>query len=314
MLWLADLMGMMAVGAVTFIETGANDDSNNLEPSAVGTPEDDILSGTNSSDNLLGGQGDDQIGGYDGQDTIDGSEVDDDLQGADGDDQLLGADGADTLHREARNDALYGGDEDDTLYGNNSNDTMHGGAGNDALQGSAENDNLSRDIGADALQGGLDDDTLSGGLGTDSLFGGWGNNLLNEVENDTAISGTQDIDQADFLNGSGGDDTILAGQDDIVTAGAVDDTIMVGDWITEGHAAQIIDFNADEDSIVLVWDNAAGDEPTIDLAPHPTVADLTQILMNSKAVADVDTDSDIALTDIALIAKSLAKTGIIANV
>ena len=48
--------------------------------------------------------------------------------------------------------------------------------------------------------------------------------------------------------------------------------------------------------------------------PHPTVADLTQILMNSKAVADVDTDSDIALTDIALIAKSLAKTGIIANV
>ena len=80
-----------------------------------------------------------------------------------------------------------------------------------ALEGSAENDNLSRDIGADALQGGLDDDTLSGGLGNNSLFGGWGNNLLNEVENDTAISGTQDIDQADFLNGSGGDDTILAG-------------------------------------------------------------------------------------------------------
>ena len=64
----------------------------------------------------------------------------------------------------------------------------------------------------------------------------------------------------------------------------------------------------------MVWDDAAGDEPTIDLAPHPTDADLTQILMNGEAVADVDTDDDIALTDIALIAQSLAKTGVIANV
>jgi hypothetical protein len=314
MLWLAGLMGMMAVGAVTFFETNSSDDAADMSPETVGTPQDDILSGTNGNDNLLGGQGDDQIGGYNGEDTIDGGDGDDDLHGANGDDQLLGADGADTLHGEAGNDALYGGDDDDTLYGNNSNDTMHGGAGNDALQGSAGNDNLSGDIGSDALQGGLDDDTLSGGLGNDSLFGGWGNDLLNGVEDDTATAGIQDIDQADFLNGGGGDDTILAGQDDIVTAGAGNDTIVLGDWITEGHAAQIIDFNADEDSILLIWDDAAGDEPTIDLAPHPTDTDLTQILMDGEAVADVDADSHIVLTDIALIPQSLAQTGVIANV
>jgi Ca2+-binding RTX toxin-like protein len=304
MLWLAGLMGMMAVRAVTFFETESRDDAAGMSPETVGTPQDDILSGTNGNDNLLGGQGDDQIGGYDGED---------DLHGAGGNDQLLGADGSDTLHGEAGNDALYGGDDDDTLYGNNFNDTMHGGAGNDALQGSAGNDNLSGDIGSDDLQGGLDDDTLSGGLGNDSLFGGWGKDLLNGVEDNTATAGIQDIDQADFLNGGGGDDTILAGQDDIITAGAGDDTIVLGDWITEG-AAQLIDFNANEDSIILVWDDAAGDEPTIDLAPHPTDPDLTQIIMNGEAVADVDADSDIALTDIALIAQSLAKTGVIVNV
>ena len=67
MLWLAGLMGMMAVRAVTFFETESRDDAAGMSPETVGTPQDDILSGTNGNDNLLGGQGDDQIGGYDGE-------------------------------------------------------------------------------------------------------------------------------------------------------------------------------------------------------------------------------------------------------
>lgn len=173
---------------------------------------------------------------------------------------------------------------------------------------------ISGDLGADALQGGLDNDTLSGGLGEDTLFGGWGDDQLNGVEDDTNVDGIQDTDDADFLNGGGGNDQILAGKDDIVTAGAGDDTIVLGDWITEGHAAQITDFNGDEDNILLVWDDAAGDEPTVGLQINPTNPDLIQILMNGTAVADLDAGSDIELSDIVLIAQSLAQTGFIANV
>jgi hypothetical protein len=201
-----------------------------------------------------------------------------------------------------------------SLYGNNLNDPMHGGAGNDALQGSAGNDNLSGDLGADALQGGLDNDTLTGGQGADTLFGGWGDDQLNGVEDDTSIDGIQDTDDADFLNGGGGNDQILAGQGDIVTAGTGNDTIVLGDWITEGHAAQITDFNGDDDTILLVWDDAAGDEPKVDLQINPTNPDLMQILMNGTAIADVDAGSDIELSDIVLVAQSIAQTGVIANV
>ena len=260
MLWLAGLMGMMAVGAVTFIDSGLQSESDEATTPTLGTDQDDILSGTVGPDALDGGAG------------------------------------------------------DDTLFGNNLNDTMSGGAGNDALQGSAGNDNLSGGAGADALQGGLNNDTLSGGLGADTLFGGWGDDQLNGVEDDARIDGIQDIDDADFLNGGGGDDQIIAGQNDIVTTGTGNDTVVLGDWITEGHTAQIMDFNCDEDNILLVWDDADGEEPTVDLQPNPTNPDLIQILMNGTAVADVDAGSDIELSDIVLIAQSLAQTGVIANV
>jgi Ca2+-binding RTX toxin-like protein len=191
---------------------------------------------------------------------------------------------------------------------------MHGGDGDDALQGSAGNDSLLGDSGADALQGGLDDDTLSGGQGADSLFGGWGNDVLNGVEDDTNIDGIQDIDDADYLNGGGGDDQILVGQGDIVTAGAGEDTIVLGDWITEGHAAEITDFDSEEDSILVVWDDAAGEEPGVELQLHPDDPGLIQILLDGTAVADLDSASGIELEDIALVAQSLAQTGLIANI
>jgi Ca2+-binding RTX toxin-like protein len=287
MLWLAGLIGMMAVGAVTFIESGTEEDSDGEITFKKGTDGNDVLSG-----------------GLDA----------DDLRGDDGNDTLFGSVGADTLSGEAGNDALYGGDDDDTLFGNNADDTMHGGGGNDALQGSAGNDNLSGDQGADALQGGLDNDTLSGGLGEDSLFGGWGNDQLNGVEDDTTVAGIQDIDGADFLNGGGGDDQIIAGQNDVVTGGSGEDTLVLGDWITDGNAVQIMDFDETEDSIILIWDDAVGEEPTVDLQINPDYPDLIQILMDGEAVADVDSNSGIVLSDIALVAQSLADTGVFAKV
>jgi anionic cell wall polymer biosynthesis LytR-Cps2A-Psr (LCP) family protein len=51
-LWLASLMGMVVVGAVTFFETQSSDDTADMSPESVETPQDDILSGNNGNDNL----------------------------------------------------------------------------------------------------------------------------------------------------------------------------------------------------------------------------------------------------------------------
>jgi hypothetical protein len=137
------------------------------------------------------------------------------------------------------------------------------------------------------------------------------NTPASSTDQDDILSGTVG---EDALDGGAGDDQIIAGQNDIVTTGTGNDTVVLGDWITEGHTAQIMDFNCEEDNILLVWDDANGEEPTVDLQPNPTNPNLIQILMNGTAVADVDAGSDIELSDIVLIAQSLAQTGVIANV
>ena len=50
---------MMAVGAVTFIESGTQSDSDEETTSITGSEKDDILSGTRGPDALDGGVGDD---------------------------------------------------------------------------------------------------------------------------------------------------------------------------------------------------------------------------------------------------------------
>lgn len=316
MLWLAGLMGLMAVGAVTFVETGTDDDESDLTQLGNDSNEgdaslNDVLTGTDQSDVIDGGAGDDQIGGGDGADTLHGGTGNDDVYGGDDDDDLFGDEGDDTLHGQNGDDAIFGGDDADTFYGNNDDDVLHGGAGNDTLQGSEGDDLLFGDDDDDALQGGLDNDTLDGGMGEDTLFGGWGDDALSGIIDDPDADGIQDIDGLDFLNGGGGDDQITAGNLDVVTTGEGADEVILGDWITEGNSATITDFDALEDSIVLVWDDAQGDEPEIALEADPEDDSLIQVLMDGVAVATLDADSELDISDIALIPQSVAaSTGI----
>ena len=156
------------------------------------------------------------------------------------------------------------------------------------------------------MQGGLDDDTLSGGLGADSLFGGWGNDLVNGVVDNPDTAALDDMDGADFLNGGSGDDTVIAGNGDIVTAGDGADDIVLGDWIAEGGAASIVDFDGADDNILLVYDDAEETpEVTVQAAPdNPADA---QVLMDGVVVANVFGGAGLAASDIVMMPLSLAQ-------
>jgi len=336
----------MAVGAVSFIEPQpTEDDEDAIDPAqpapevaggtTVGLPEipednlepdydprggDDaallppldqteseavtLLSGTDYDDVLAGEDGNDRIRGLGGADDLTGGDGNDELRGDAGDDTLRGAAGNDTLHGQDGADIMQGGAADDVLFGHNANDMLSGGSGSDALQGSAGDDLLMGGEGDDTLQGGLDNDTLTGGTGADVLFGGWGNDVLSGLERNV---GGGDDDIGDFLNGGGGDDSILAGVGDVVAAGDGADEIVLGDWLSTGEAAQIMDYAPHDDSLVLVWDDSSADtaEPRIKVVINPEAADQTLIYLDDAIVASVN-GTDLVPGDIALIPLSTA--------
>ena len=117
-----------------------------------------------------------------------------------------------------------------------------------------------------------------------------------------------DTDSGDYLNGGGGDDMIAAGQGDIVTAGAGADSIAVGDWITGGNAAQIMDFSTEEDSLIVVYDDADGGEANVTLHPDEDGTGRQHVLLNGLHIASVENAGDLTLDHIALIPQSVIDT------
>jgi Ca2+-binding RTX toxin-like protein len=297
MLWLAGLMGLMAVGAVAFVdpETSAEDDDV-IEPTAqrtggdgteanlispINIPEDNFepdydprggddaallepytLSDADRVTLTDGTDADETLSGDDGNDRIRGLDGDDTLFGGDGNDELRGEDGDDVMQGDAGNDTLHGQDGSDAMRGGDADDALFGHNDDDALFGERGDDALEGSAGNDMLDGGAGDDTLSGGLDNDTLVGGVGVDVLfggwgNDVLIGLTHSDTGEDDDTDFLNGGGGDDIIIAGAGDIVTAGDGADQIVLGDWLASGEAVQILDYSAADDSLVLVWDDSS---------------------------------------------------------
>lgn len=317
MLWLAGMLGVMAVSAAVYVDISPDaEEDDHADTSGVGIEgQGDIISGSFENDTLTGGDETDQIGGYAGDDLIDGGAGNDAAHGAEGDDTLYGGIGDDSVHGDDGDDELYGGAGDDEMFGHNDDDVMRGGAGDDSLQGSAGDDKLSGDEGDDALQGGLGNDTLDGGAGHDALFGGWGNDVLSGVVDDPDVEGIQDSDARDFLNGGGGDDTILTGQDDIVNGGDGADQIIMGDWINEGHAAKIDGFEPVDDTLLFVWDDTdpENEEPDVSVVADPENDGCLQVLMGDVVVANVEGTEPLSTADISLIPLSSAfASGLIA--
>ncbi|WP_432542169.1 ExeM/NucH family extracellular endonuclease [Kineococcus sp. SYSU DK002] len=97
------------------LQTPAPATCGGLTPTIVGTPGDDVLTGTNGRDVIAGLGGDDVVTGGNGDDVLCGGDGDDVLRGGNGDDVLLGGAGDDALHGENGSDRLSGGAGDDVL-------------------------------------------------------------------------------------------------------------------------------------------------------------------------------------------------------
>lgn len=330
MLFLVGLMGLMAVGASALYGVGGTSMTEEYDPD-TGYPVDDefyaesagakqdvpdllmaeepdvfpeppqsggIVSGGTGDDIISGSPDFDQINGYEGDDRISGAGSGDNLLGAEGDDTILGEDGDDTIHGGPGFDALFGGNGDDQIYGHGEDDLLHGDDGDDSLVGSEGNDTLFGGDGDDALHGDLGDDTLEGGAGEDTLFGGWGDDVINGVPE------AGDDGETDFLNGGGGDDLIVAGAGDVVTSGEGSDTIALGDWLTRAHEAHIVDFTTGEDSLMLVYDDVAGEMPEVSVEADDSQPGTHHVIMNGVRIALVSGAQSLTLDDIVLVGQS----------
>lgn len=156
-----------------------------------GTPQRDVIVGTDGTDDIRarggddmvcaldgadeagGGSGDDRVFVGNGSDVGSGGSGDDRLAGVKGRDELAGGSGSDRLKGGLGNDELSGGAGDDRLRGNPGDDTLRGGSGDDQL-GGGPND--------DGVRGGSDDDRIRGGAGEDECSGGSGSNRLSGCE------------------------------------------------------------------------------------------------------------------------------------
>lgn len=211
-----------------------------------------------------------------------GTDGDDSLSGTGGNETMLGLEGDDVLWGRGGDDVIFAGDGDDVATGALGNDRVYGGAGDDVVSGL---------WGDDLLRGGSGDDVIIDTRGADTIFGDSGNDtiiasgFLDEQGLLTAaleadLSGTTlaeafadvmtaaDLDYSvdrdllgDVVNAGGGDDMVIFGLNDTVTGGAGADTLTGGDWITEGNAATVTDFDAEED--VLVYSIAPGTAPEL---------------------------------------------------
>jgi hypothetical protein len=119
------------------------------------------------------------------------------------------------------------------------------------------------------------------------------------LHDDPATITLDDTDDSDFLNGGGGGDLILAGQGDLVDSGPGDDTVMIGDWITEGQPVQIFDFHPEEDRLVVFYDSEVGDAPALRLEPDGDAA--LALLLNGVQIATVGNAAGLTLDHIALL-------------
>jgi len=177
---------------------------------------------------------------------------------------------------------LFGDSGDDHIAGGFGDDSASGGDGNDTVLGGAGQDHITGDQGDDALHGNDGDDTLIGGDGSDSLFGGEGNDELHGRDAFT-----------DYLNGGAGNDVIHSGVGDVVTSGDGMDTIHHQiDLQQNQRIAQIMDFNPDQDNLVI---EVSGDtQPTVSISQTaPTgysilVNDTPYLMVHSTEPITVD--------------------------
>lgn len=306
---IAGLLGALMLGASVGLEglsDSASDEARTEEDDAADSPRSagDLLSeGSDSaptpadllSDMVLIGGAEDDI--------LDGAEGDDILLGAEGNDMLDGAGGADRIEGDFGADSLAGGDGDDDLAGQADDDALKGGPGNDLLIGGPGNDLIDGEEGDDGLMGGYGDDLIEGGTGADVLNGNEGDDRLSGLAAPDAPGPAEDDGARDYLNGGTGADMLIGGAGDNLNGGEDADDFVVGDWIVGADSpAQIEDFDAAEDHLVVVYDDAAHPEPEIGI--ESTAEGGATLTLDGEDLAEIETAAGLTAASVVLVPES----------
>lgn len=282
-----------------------------------GNTGDDVLNGGNGDDTLFGGTGDDVLSGRKDDDLVMGGFGNDFLMGGEGDDNLFGGDGADFLEGAEGSDQLYGGAGNDILTGDRFFDEDNDFKEQRDLRGDrmAASDLLADE--APVIEGEeaplVEGEELPVVEGVDTPLVEGEAPAEEEVAEEiaTTLVGTfKDADfgaegqTADLLVGGAGDDTLILGANDIGIGGADSDlfTILGGEArADDGGASVILDFNADEDTIVVALPEGAdaGEityaESSIEV-PEQDAIPTIDILVDGVVLAKVANTSIEALT------------------
>lgn len=271
----------------------SDDDVRAVEPDTMidGGHQDDIIVGRGGDDDMAGGDGADQMAGQDGADWMQGGAGADIELGGAGGDTLQGGSGNDQLQGEAGNDWLVGGAGNDTLTGHDGADHLYGSAGQDTAQGGTGDDRLDGGADADWLAGGAGADTMIGGTGADTLDGGLGQDVLEGRDGPGAFP------EMDFLNGGEGDDVLHIGAGDYATGGAGADWFELADMAAGDAIANIADYDATEDALVVVFDPAMHPDPVLSLETSENSGDVI-VLLDGVPLAMVQGGAGMTLDDV----------------
>jgi Tol biopolymer transport system component len=100
-----------------------------------GTPDSDVILGSDGAEEINGGKGNDRICAGGGDDEVKGAAGKDKVKAGGGDDEVKGNGDPDKLEGNGGEDELHGGGDDDKLNGGGGKDRCDGAGGDDKLKG-----------------------------------------------------------------------------------------------------------------------------------------------------------------------------------
>jgi autotransporter-associated beta strand protein len=255
----------------------------------VGTMNADSIVGTHLTDLIFGQDGDDTLYGLDASDCLFGGAGMDLIYGGNLNDKILGGSGDDLLYGGADEDIVLGGSGNDSIFGEYGHDRLEGGSGNDYLDGGGDHDTLNGGVGLDTVLGGdLPDviqirgdealnDVMNGGESTDTLeiiasggtatlagFSAGAASIELIAGNGQGLQGTGAANTFDlsviatpmnlaFVDGLGGDDTLIGSQTTDLLRGGEGNDRLIGnlgfDLLEGGPGADYLDGGLHDDTL-----------------------------------------------------------------
>jgi Ca2+-binding RTX toxin-like protein len=276
---------------------GANEENGTPAVPGIGTPNSDVLIGTEDDDNIVAFAGEDVAMGNGGADAISAGEGGDFVSGGAGRDVIFAGAGDDQVLAGADNDIVYGDAGADRIFGDQGNDMITAGAGDDAVFGGAGDDLIVAEVGdgndvyfGDEGGGGNGIDTLDVSAATANVTVNLGSGALSNGTASSSQTGNDTIWGIENVNTGSGNDTITASNAvNVMNGGAGNDTFKFtstaaanGDTIVTFEPGDRIDLTAIDANI-----GAAGDQSFTLVNGAPAAAGQLGVTFESRAEGDV---------------------------